>query len=262
MSLSDEKEMYLLMSELPEFKCRIEKARRCLENALKISRHAAVSFSAGKDSVVLLHLAVEAGFKGKLVFFKYGIFSDVETPAENIELLKYYADLYHLDYAILDCLGEVDCWEQCGRFTLFPETEEEKRIFRRTNYDYVKKSAQFEEESRIDLSIIGMRKDESKRRRMVLNKTGAVYQTKSRNSVTACPLLNLTNNDIWAYIVSRNLKYLSIYDYPYIDRRVNRNEITLLYNDAIFRNGMLFHYRKMYPDYFFRIKSRWGDVLP
>lgn len=262
MSLSDEKEMYLLASQFPKFKHKIEKARKRIEYALNDSCNAAISFSSGKDSVVLLHLAMEAGFKGKLVFFKYGISSDVETPIENIKLLKYYADFYKLEYEILDCLGEVDCWERCGKFILIPETETEKQIFRETNYDYVKKSTQFENRNKIDLSIIGMRKSESKRRSIVLNKRGDLYQTKIRDSVTSCPLLDFTNEDIWAYIFSRNLKYLSIYDYPFIDRCFNRNEITLLYNDAIIRNGALFHYRKMYPDYFLWLKNRWGDSLP
>ena len=54
--------------------------------------------------------------------------SQLRNAKENIDLLKYYAEKHGLHYQILDCFGEVDCWEQCGRFTLFPETEEEKRI--------------------------------------------------------------------------------------------------------------------------------------
>lgn len=260
MCLSDEKEMYLLLAKMQSHKKKVKKAKETIKLALSNASKTALSFSSGKDSVVLLDLAVKAGFDGTLIFFKYGICTDVETPEENIELLKYYADLHGLKYQILDCLGEVDCWEQCGRFTLFPETEEEKRIFNLTNYDYVKKSNDFEKENDIDLNIIGMRKDESERRRIVLSKKGSIYQTKSRKSITCCPLLDFTNDDIWAYIFSNDLKYLSIYDYPYIDRQVNRNEITMLYNTAIIENGMLWHYKQMYPNFFEWLKKTYGNI--
>ena len=253
-------ERYRLIAKLPRFKKRIAKAIEIVSDALSKSNTPALSFSAGKDSVVLLDIAVRAGFRGELVFFKYGIVTDVETPRENIELLRYYAQLHGLRYTILNCLGEVDCWEQCGRFILFPETEEEKRIFRRTNYDFAQKSQSFEKEKGIDLNIIGMRKDESKRRKAVLNQKGAIYRTKSRNSVTCCPLLNFSNDDIWAYIFVNGLKYLSIYDYPYMDRRVIRNEITMLYNDAIVRHGMMFHYKRMYPHFFDWLYRQFGDI--
>lgn len=260
MSLSSEKETYLIAAKMPTFNKKVKKAKETIKEALSVSTNQSLSFSGGKDSVVLLDLAVKSGFKGNLVFFKYGICTDVETPAENIELLKYYSSNHNLKYEIIECLGETDCWEQCGRFTLFPQCEEEKKIFYKTNYDFVKKSAHFENENDIDLSIIGMRKDESKRRKIVLNQKGAIYKTKNRKSTTCCPLLNFTNDDIWAYIYSNDLKYLSIYDYPYIDRRVNRNEITMLYNDAIIRHGMIYHYKQMYPEYFLYLTKRWGEL--
>lgn len=252
---------YIIHSKMKSYQNKVKQAKEIIEAALKGSNNSSLSFSSGKDSVVLLDLAVKAGFKGKLVFFKYGIISDIETPKENIELLKYYAEKHGLEYIILDCLGEVDCWSKCGKFILFPETEEEKKIFKQTNYDYVKKSAEFEEKNNIDLSIIGMRKDESKHRKIILSKKGAVYQTKSRKSLTCCPLLNFSNRDIWAYIFENGLKYLSIYDYPNMDRDVIRNEITLLYNDSLIRNGMIWHYKQMYPDFFLWLKDEYGGTL-
>jgi len=260
MSLSEEREKYILHSKLKSYQNKVDKAIECTKKALSKSKKATLSFSGGKDSVVLLDISVKAGFHGELVFFKYGIVSDIETPKENIQILEYYAKLHNLKYHILNCLGEVDCWEKCGRFILYPETETEKKIFSETNYDYAKQSKKFETENNIDLSIIGMRKDESKTRKIMLSKKGAIYQTKSRSSVTCCPLLNFSNFDIWAYIFSNNMKYLSIYDYPYIDRCITRNEITMLYNDAIIRNGMIWHYKKMYPDFFGWLESRYGNI--
>lgn len=214
-----------------------------------------------KAKAVRAHFPLISLLGGGLLFFSYGVCTNVETPVENITLLKRYAERYGLQYYILDCLGEADCWEQCSRFILYPETPEERRIFDRTNHDFAKKAEAFCRENGVDLQIIGMRKAESARRRAVLNAKGAIYQTQERASKTCCPLAGLTSEDIWAYIFDNGLEYLPIYDYPYIDRRKNRNEITLLYNDVIIQNGMIFHYKKMYPDFFDWLRREYGDVL-
>ena len=260
-SIEKDRRAYLLQAKLIAYQRRVNAAIQTARTALEAAKNPILSFSAGKDSVVLLDISVKAGFRGDLLFFKYGVSTDAETPQENIRLLEYYAKKHNLQYHILDCLGEVDCWEQCGRFILFPETKEEKQIFNRTNMDFAKKSKEFCKKEHVDLQIIGMRKAESARRKAMLNKKGPIYTVKSRDSLTCCPLANLTSEDIWAYIFSNNLKYLSIYDYPYIDRRRNRDEITMLYNDELIRHGMIFHYKAMYPEFFTWLKKRWGDVV-
>lgn len=259
-SVEKDRQTYLLHSKLISYKRRVNEAIAIATAALEASRTPLLSFSAGKDSVVLLDIALKAGFRGDLLFFKYGILTDIETPPENIDLLKYYATKNGLKYHILDCMGEVDCWEQCGRFVLFPETAKESKIFDRTNRDFSVKSEEFCRENGVDLQLIGMRKAESVRRKAMLNKKGPIYTVKTRKSLTCCPLANLTSEDIWSYIFSNNLKYLSIYDYPYIDRRRNRDEITMLYNDALLRHGQIFHFKAMYPEFFSWLKERWGNV--
>lgn len=260
-SVERDRQTYLLHSKLVSYQRRVDAAIETARTALETAANPLLSFSAGKDSIVLLDIAVKAGFNGDLLFFKYGISTDVETPLENVNLMKYYAAKHGLKYHILDCMGEVDCWEQCGRFILFPETAEEKRIFNRTNMDFSGKSEAFCREKDVDLQLMGMRKAESARRRAMLNKKGPIYAVKSRDSMTCCPLASLTSEDIWAYIFSNNLRYLPIYDYPYIDRRRNRDEITMLYNDELIRRGMIFHYKQMYPEFFTWLKERWGDVV-
>lgn len=260
-SVENDRRTYLLHAKLATYQRRVDAAVKIAKDALNKSQRPLLSFSAGKDSIVLLDIAIKAGFRGDLLFFRYGIYTDIETPKENIELLKYYAEKHGLNYHILDCLGEVDCWEQCGKFILFPETQEERKIFDRTNRDFAAKAEIFCRENGIDLQLIGMRKAESARRKAMLNTKGPVYTVKSRESITCCPLANLSSEDIWAYIFSNGLRYLSIYDYPYIDRRRNRDEITLLYNDELVRRGMIFHYRRMYPEFFVWLKKRWGEVI-
>lgn len=259
-SVESDRRKYLLWAKCKPYQERINKAKEITHKALSIAKKPLLSFSGGKDSIVLLDIAIRVGFHGDLLFFKYGISTDIETPPENIEILRHYAKRHGLKYHILKCEGETDCWEQIGRFTLFPKTVAERRIFNRTNYDYRRKSEIFCREYGADLQLIGMRKAESKTRRMILNKKGYIYATKSRESATCCPLAQLTADDIWAYIFSYNLPYLAIYDDPYLDRRTIRNEHILLYNHALVRHGAAVHYRRMYPDFFTWLARRYGDI--
>ena len=126
-SIEKDRRAYLLQAKLIAYQRRVNAAIQTARTALEAAKNPILSFSAGKDSVVLLDISVKAGFRGDLLFFKYGVSTDAETPQENIRLLEYYAKKHNLQYHILDCLGEVDCWEQCGRFILFPETKEEKQ---------------------------------------------------------------------------------------------------------------------------------------
>ncbi len=257
----NEKNAFLLHAKLKAFQEKVFNAQKTIDEALAKSTNTALSFSSGKDSIVLLDLAVKSGFNGKIIFFKFGICNDIETPRENILLLEKYAERYKLEYYILNCLGEVDCWEECGRFILFPENDREKKIFNKTNYDYAKQYLHFEKQHNINVLFLGMRKKESRKRKIMLNKKSAIYSTKTRKALTCCPLAEFSNEDIWAYIFSNDLDYLSIYNYPYIDRRVNRNEITLLYNDWLISSGMIYHYELMYPYYFNWLKNKYPNAV-
>lgn len=91
-------------------------------------------------------------------------------------------------------------------FTIAVRVSDTASILRGGICVYMKTTAEFERTNNIDLSIIGMRKDESKNRRFVLNKRGAIYRTQNRESITCCPLMNFSDEDIWAYIFNNNLK--------------------------------------------------------
>lgn len=107
---------------------------------------------------------------------------------------------------------------------------------------------------------IGMRKAESKQRTMTLGSRGLTYFTKTRNSVTCCPIGKLTDDDIWAYIVSNNLPYLSCYDNPLFDRRKIRNELNYLCTKKAIFQGIVEKYKFIYPEIFAELRSRYEGI--
>lgn len=246
---------------MPAHKHKVDRAITIARDALKNSESALMSFSGGKDSIVMLDIALKAGFCGELLFFNYGICTDKETPQETRDIIQHYSKLHGLKCNIVDCLGEFDCWDELGYFCLFPESEQEKKVFKETNKDFAKKAKDFQAKHGCDLLFIGMRKDESKARKIMLCKKGHTYTTKNRDCVTCCPVSNFTDDDIWAYIYANNLKYPSFYDCPHLDRGKIRNEPCLLYNDAIVRHGGAYEFKILFPEYMAEIKKRYPEAI-
>lgn len=256
-----EYQAYMLLSSLDSYRNRIENAIRTAKDALSTCKKAAVSFSGGKDSIVMLDILSRAGFRGDLIFFKYGVGA---VPSENafdevMNLIAKYADDYRCRLHVVECYGASNVWEDCGRFTFKPENPREKKFFKKVSEDFAQKASAWNMLNDIDLQFIGMCKHESRARKIMLSVKGSLYTVKSGER-RCCILADLTPADIWAYIVSRELPYLSIYDYPLLSRERIRNECTMCYNEAIIRNGVLTHYRALYPDYIAEVEKRWGRI--
>jgi len=264
-SAEKDRQLYELYGKLNTYKYRVTRALQICADALKNSARPLTSFSGGKDSIVMLDIAVKAGFKGELMFFQYGYEYD-ETPPETYEILAYYAAKHGLKVNFVKCLSEFDCWHTAGRFFLFPETDEERKLVEKCDRDYVQKAKRFQEEYGCDLLFIGMRKKESRARRIMLSKNRRTehgdytYDSAARTCLTCCPIAEFTGADIWAHIFINCLAYPSFYDYPYVSREVLRNEPTLLCNDAIIRHGNIDVFKAVFPDYIGEIKRRYPDA--
>lgn len=64
----NEKNAFLLHAKLKAFQEKVFNAQKTIDEALAKSTNTALSFSGGKDSIVLLDLAVKSGFNGKIIF--------------------------------------------------------------------------------------------------------------------------------------------------------------------------------------------------
>lgn len=258
MITEDEREMYLLHSKTKGYKRRIEEAMQTAQKAIKeIGGNHALSYSGGKDSTVMLDICLKAGFKGDLMQFFY---SEYENSQMNLEMADNMSEKYRLKLYRIKCYSSKEAWDEAGRFFAVPSNDLEKSLARKVSADFGKQSKKISQENGYNLHFIGMRKAESRQRRMTLGSRGLTYYTKTRNAFTCCPIGKLTDDDIWAYIVSNNLPYISCYDNPLFDRRKIRNELTYFCTRKAVFQGVVETYKFIYPEIFSELRKNYPET--
>jgi 3'-phosphoadenosine 5'-phosphosulfate sulfotransferase (PAPS reductase)/FAD synthetase len=110
-----------------------------------------------------------------------------------------------------------------------------------------------------DLALIGLRKDESRGRRILLASRGNTFYARGNQIVQCYPLANWTAADVWSYILKHDLPYPSLYDLAE-NRETARN-------GAMFAAPTLGHYRgqmaalkRMYPALFNKFAADFPEV--
>lgn len=252
-------EYYLLHAKMLQFQNKVAKAKEVIKKATEKGGEWIISFSGGKDSSVMLDLIYSCGYKFPLQFFYY---SPYETPEATVEIAKKFSVKYDMPLNIVKVYSCAEAWEEAGRFFCIPQNEKEKLLVRKTSTDFRKKSAAIIKNKNACGVFVGMRKDESKIRRMAISMHGKLYFAKDRHAWCCTPIADFSADDIWAYIFKYNLPYLSVYDNPMYDRERIRNELTYMCCGKGMYNGILESYWVLYPEIMRELQARWGDVRP
>ena len=173
---------YLAHAKTNGFRQRIDKARSIVAEALTTEQTFLAS-SWGKDSVVMLHItqclcpAIPIVHVGDAYEDRISNFTEVA----NTYMQRFPVAEYH--HIAVDIAGA--------------------SVTRAINlHDIVE---------RYPMRLLGLRMDEGGKRRFSLKKYGAIYQYNG-GGWRACPLLDVTWRDIWAYTCLHELPYLDYYD--------------------------------------------------
>ncbi len=186
-------EYFLLWSKTDEFKEKVNEARRIIKNALDLygSDKCFISFSGGKDSTVLLNLVYSIDKNVLVVHWDYGkYFIPRKIHEEIINILKWHDAKY-----IVATSTAYERYKRKARNVL--------------GRHYIGKFLKYMYEQGYRLVFIGLRKEESIRRKIRLKD----YFEKDKSGLINCyPIMNWSYKDVWAYIYSRKIPYLSVYD--------------------------------------------------
>lgn len=183
-----ERLMFEGWSRTRQFKKKIDQARSTIAEALTLVdiNEQLVAISWGKDSVVMLHL-IQEQYPDILAVFAAGYW--MESFDNFLEVQSKYCELFNPNLIVID-----ETEEQAFAKRTMPTP---KRVMSEIPHKLV---------------YMGLRKDESPHRKRTIVKNGLIHHYSSTDRYRVCPIGHWTTNDVWAYIVSRNLPYLNSYD--------------------------------------------------
>ena len=188
------REYFLLWSETDIYKERVKEAKAVIKEALSRFKKPYIAFSGGKDSTALMHLV--------LSFDK------------NITVLHWWPGPYFYPKPLEDEVIRIA--KACGARNIRVETSEEYVIYGRRAHNVKGRKflggviPRMVKEEGYDLAFIGLRAEEAAKRK---SRVKNFFEWDKTRQITNCfPLANWSWKDVWAYIVSNNIPYLSYYD--------------------------------------------------
>ena len=185
-----ERSKFFLWAETEEHQSRIQTAKNIISEALDQSKCPYLAYSGGKDSLVMLHMVLQ------------------KRPDILVWHWDYGYDLmpFEMEKEILENARRIGA--KNIRINSSGKGENRYRSVRTFYRQFFGKIGQFTQEEGCDLAFIGLRTQESGKR-----KRKASEPFRWNGKLLECyPLADLTARDIWAYIVTNNLPYCSHYD--------------------------------------------------
>lgn len=217
-----------------------------IEAALEGRGPVAVSFSGGKDSTVALDLIRRVRPDARAVFFDSGL-----EHQETYEIVKRLGvDTMAPERPLLEVLKAGGYWGYRG-----PDADLSY------NYDHIemyyeRPTSLYVAEHGIEVTVLGLRKDESAGRSIGIRRRGHFYQHQRSGTWRLLPLARWTHDDVWAYIADRQLPYNAVYDrmarfgVPRVQWRVS-----CLIDIGGARLGRFSWFRQMFPDIYARLAA-------
>lgn len=211
--LDKRKQFYLLHSKSRQFKYKLSKTKEFICDKIGTHIKPYVAYSTGKDSLCLLHLALQ--FKADIDVMYHD--SKVELP-ENKNLLKKMVDRFDLNLHIIE--SPIDVLSRYKNKGVFYAGGCKDYAWTVAMMQPINKWAKKNEN---DLAFIGLRKEESKRRFYMLCRNGEYFYCQKNDIYQCYPLADWKGKDIFAYLFGYNLDEF-IHPAYYKDRLVNNPE--------------------------------------
>jgi 3'-phosphoadenosine 5'-phosphosulfate sulfotransferase (PAPS reductase)/FAD synthetase len=227
------------------FKRKLEKSKNLVRNTLLNFNSAYVAVSGGKDSVAMLGIVAEVSKELGTECTAWAHLSDASFPG-TIETIRGACE--KAGARLVEDWSPVSAFDVVGRGSRVQFGK--KGYF----FDAIKK---FVDSEKKDLAFIGVRKQESARRRTAIKMHGTLFKTTVPSPITVCyPIAYFLLEDVAAAIVHYGLPLHPIYNKaPLMGEAPTYEKIRLGYMtslDCLTWGGLTFM-RVNYPEYYNRL---------
>jgi len=172
--------MFMIHTQLEEYHKHLLEAEQIIQEVLLKSKKPYVAFSGGKDSTVLLHLVLQQAPDITVFHFIWP-----ENIMPKVIEREVMVNLRKIGAKNIICRTERENTRGSGFFASISELSKQG----------------------YDVSFIGLRKEESCRRKMRIKNNS--FYTSIREIY---PIQDWTWKDVWGYIIQHHLPYPSVYD--------------------------------------------------
>jgi len=192
--LNEMKEAYLIYSQSQRFIKLLEETREFMKGLLCKYSRPSISYSSGKDSLVLLLLCLEVKPDIPVMWHDSG----VELP-ESYTMIKKAQQLLNLNlHTVMSPVDVLEIYKEKKAYIyIYQKDLAWTEAMMNPICDWLK-------HQKINLNFIGLRKEESKKRRLMLGSRGKVFYAKTREMTQAYPLADWRGEDVFAYIFMKS----------------------------------------------------------
>ncbi len=240
-----------IITRLPAFKRKLQHARDIIAEALNRSSKPYLSWSTGKDSTAMLTLVSEQYRDIQIMRYDSGY----ELP-ENDAYAEYVLDALRLSDRQVSIVrppeDPLDAKIKVGYFDLNAIAKVNESVM-------IKPIQQWAIAGGYDLSFIGLRKQESRARRMMTKVNGQLHYCKKRKILQCYPVSDFTAEEIFGL-----LDYFGIKSHPVYKKTKFKPREWVRVNwyivSAGAEDGSLAWLRYYYPDIFAKFSQRLPEI--
>ena len=253
MFTKEEKEYYNLIHVLKSHQNKVNKAKEIITKALEITPRFSINCSYGKDSLVLLDLVFSITNKCIVIQSDSGY----QLP-ETYEVRKKCEEKYGYKTIIMPQLMPMEEFlKEFGLPGINRTATQHKKVVEITKKNRLD---DFIKDHGAEGVFWGIRKEESKGRRVMASYKGDIFYNKNRELYFASPISNFKADDIWSYISWHKLDYPSFYDKQNCGQNRNwiRNSSWVTTDGAT--TGTLVWLKYNYPQYYNKLKKEFKEI--
>jgi len=239
--------MDMLHAKSKSYANRVSDAKNIISRALDQMKLPYLSFSGGKDSLVMLHMVLEQNPNVAVVYWD----ADASYP-DTDEFLARISDEWDIDIIRFKTRPILDVFREFG--IDHPQIEQKTMVA--TVYEPIKRLIA---EYGFDGVFVGLRREESYGRKQLIKYRGPIFHSKYQNVIECLPVAYFSVQDVWAYITTNDLPHNPVYDKT---STRPRNEIRVSYycGETLRSHGRFVWLKKEYPDLYNKFAAEFPEV--